>query len=235
MKFTLHKTIGLLVLIYSANSQNTQNRRNKGLINIKAVPKTQNKIGFSSSQSLQSLNQVEIDIEINLNGEITLFSANEKVPTNEGFFHGYNGEKVLNLLAIDENNMFGSIVNTKENTVTQFQPHINEKIEFRTVTVDEFVDIETDENLEMKDDSNSIHSEISMKRHNLLRRLSQNNQYNDGGDTIDVMVVWTKKAECGNSGLPSSCTLSEKTKSNMIGRIQLAVGKLNSFNTVISI
>ena len=97
------------------------------------------------------------------------------------------------------------------------------------------MDIETDENLEMKDDSNSIHSEISMKGHNLLRRLSQNNQYNDGGDTIDVMVVWTKKAECGNSGLPSSCTLSEKTKSNMIGRIQLAVGKLNSFNTVISI
>ena len=58
-----------------------------------------------------------------------------------------------------------------------------------------------------------------------MRRLSQNDKYNDLGDNIDVMVVWTKKAECRNSGQPKGCKLTERTKNDMIGRIKLAIGK----------
>jgi hypothetical protein len=52
--------------------------------------------------------------------------------------------------------------------------------------------------------------------------------FDDAGGTIDVMVVWTKLAECGNAGLLSGCIVTASTESMMRGRIDLAVAETNT-------
>merc|ERR1711862_669820 len=44
----------------------------------------------------------------------------------------------------------------------------------------------------------------------------------------DVMVVWTKRAECKNSGLSPGCTLTTQTRANMFAKINLAVDETNT-------
>ena len=56
----------------------------------------------------------------------------------------------------------------------------------------------------------------------------QRQLYDDSGATIDVMVVWTREAECVNSGLPKGCTLTAITETNMRGLIDLAVDETNT-------
>ena len=46
--------------------------------------------------------------------------------------------------------------------------------------------------------------------------------------TIDVMVVWTKKSECANSGLGAGCSLTTTTKNRMMALIELAVEETNT-------
>ena len=50
----------------------------------------------------------------------------------------------------------------------------------------------------------------------------------DLGGNIDVMVVWTKKAECVKSGLAAGCTLTDITENNMRGLIDLAIAETNT-------
>lgn len=50
----------------------------------------------------------------------------------------------------------------------------------------------------------------------------------DSGSTIDVMVVWTKKAECRKSNLAAGCTNTATTENNMRGLIALAVAETNT-------
>jgi len=52
--------------------------------------------------------------------------------------------------------------------------------------------------------------------------------YDDLGGNLDVMVVWTKKAECDLSGLPAGCTVTPATEANMLGLIDLAVLETNT-------
>jgi hypothetical protein len=56
--------------------------------------------------------------------------------------------------------------------------------------------------------------------------------YDDSGANIDVLVVWTKDAECKNSGLPKGCTLTAQTEANMRGLIDLAVTETNTAYTM---
>lgn len=52
--------------------------------------------------------------------------------------------------------------------------------------------------------------------------------FDDSGRTIDIMVVWTKAAECGNAGLNSGCSLNANTESKMRGLIDLAIEETNT-------
>lgn len=44
---------------------------------------------------------------------------------------------------------------------------------------------------------------------------------------IDVMIVWTKKAECSASGLSSACSVTSDTTFEIEGRIHLAIAETN--------
>ena len=57
---------------------------------------------------------------------------------------------------------------------------------------------------------------------------NQRRLYDNSGANIDIMVVWTKEAECLNSGLIKTCTLTSTTETNMRGRIDLAIAETNT-------
>ena len=61
-----------------------------------------------------------------------------------------------------------------------------------------------------------------------LRGNFRRSLYDDSGATIDVMVVWTKQAECLASKLISPCTLTATTENNIRGLIDLAVAETNT-------
>lgn len=52
--------------------------------------------------------------------------------------------------------------------------------------------------------------------------------YDDSGKNLDLMVLWTKKAECLQSDLPAGCELSHVTEDNMLALIDLAVEETNT-------
>ena len=75
----------------------------------------------------------------------------------------------------------------------------------------------------------------SRNQNHLYRSLRVDNRpnsrrqlYDDLGGNVDVLVVWTKKAECNNAGLPSGCTLTDATENKMRGLIDLAVAETNT-------
>jgi hypothetical protein len=61
-----------------------------------------------------------------------------------------------------------------------------------------------------------------------MRGDSSRQLFDNSGANIDIMVVWTKAAECGNAGLISSCTTTTTTESLMRGLIDLAIAETNT-------
>jgi hypothetical protein len=74
------------------------------------------------------------------------------------------------------------------------------------------------------------------KTHPSLRRNDQDENgrilYDDAGGNIDVMIIWTKAAECTKAGLPSGCVVSSTTESIMRGLIDLAIAETNTAFTL---
>jgi len=61
-----------------------------------------------------------------------------------------------------------------------------------------------------------------------IRGASFGDRHLQTGDTeIDVMVVWTAKAECKRANQPQDCTTNASTKSGMRGLIDLAIEETN--------
>jgi hypothetical protein len=52
--------------------------------------------------------------------------------------------------------------------------------------------------------------------------------YDNSGANIDIMVAWTRQAECAQSRLAWPCTLSAKTENSIRGLIDLAVMETNT-------
>ena len=52
--------------------------------------------------------------------------------------------------------------------------------------------------------------------------------FDNTGANIDIMVVWTKAAECGNAGLILGCTVTKATENLMRGLIDLAIAETNT-------
>jgi hypothetical protein len=72
------------------------------------------------------------------------------------------------------------------------------------------------------------HTHLSRSLRVDQRHISRRQLYDDLGGNVDVLVVWTKKAECNNAGLPSGCILTDATESKMRGLIDLAVAETNT-------
>jgi hypothetical protein len=81
-----------------------------------------------------------------------------------------------------------------------------------------------------QDNIRNLNAHNGTQTANQLRGLRGDSQRQLGiGDIVlDVLVVWTKNAECGESSLPASCTLDADTETMMRGRIATAISRSNT-------
>lgn len=87
---------------------------------------------------------------------------------------------------------------------------------------------ETDDSTrKLYDRTSPVVSSLNMRGSLLSAQQQRELIYDDSGSNLDVMVVWTKQAECAESGLSSGCTLTETTHANMKGLVDLAVYETN--------
>ncbi len=154
----------------------------------------------------------------------------------------------------EDRNMAGSLVDLTNHEVYQFY---NEHDGSVSVTItksnafypeldpddqDLMADIETtmdadhqgNRNLRRKSSSFSTPSshhvldEAAPKNHDIITTQEEGTRrLNDDGSILDVMVVWTKQAECMLSNLGEDCTLTSQSQAKMINRINLAVTETN--------
>lgn len=68
-------------------------------------------------------------------------------------------------------------------------------------------------------------------QHDEIIESKESRKLSDDGSVMDVMVVWTPKAECRSSGLSQGCTLTSQTESNMLSLVNLAITETNSAYT----
>jgi len=158
----------------------------------------------------------EIKFKLEPRGETVLFSALKEAPQQIGFFYGESndGKQAINLLSTKEDAIFGSIVDITKNQIYQFQPKHDGKIHMIHKDVAEFID-----------EGEPITKERGT---GIYHAGGIESTSNDDGSVIDIMIVWTKSAECTNSALPEDCVLTDVTRNNMIGKTQLAVAETNT-------
>jgi hypothetical protein len=60
-----------------------------------------------------------------------------------------------------------------------------------------------------------------------VRGISRSLEYDDSGKNIDIMVVWTRGAECRNSGKSQNCNPTSYTERNMMALVNLAIDETN--------
>ena len=171
-----------------------------------------------------------------------------------GYWYGEdaNNRSTFNYVQDDMGNVLGSLIDVADHTIFQFQ--IEDGIPSVIITDSaEFPD-ELDpvqpplpdherkllDNTSISIASSSKSSSATSMSHSTIKRdtISKSNLrlkssssrslFDDSGGNLDVMVVWDRDAECRNSGLSTSCTLTEETARNMRARIELAIQETNT-------
>ena len=165
-------------------------------------------------------------------------------------WHGNcSGGGTANFIKTNEGVMAGSVVDLETDEVCQLRANENsKKYEFECKKSSEFPDeadpveedgMESPESYDLttrhlsEGQGNSKNPSNSHLRGKFLgieddhRRLAD-----DLGGNLDVMVLWTTKAECRNSGFNQGCSLSSATKANMESLIDLAIDETNEAYTL---
>jgi hypothetical protein len=160
----------------------------------------------------------------NLMAETDLVSGNE----SNNYMHGENGNGSSIDVMEFPGGVFASINNVEDGNVIQIgvdgdgTPFADVIYEFPPEIEPHQFENVTDRNLATLNRKNENTREFYSAYSFASRRM------NDDIVSIDVMVVWTKKAECRNSKLSSSCSPTSTTSNNMIGRVNLAVQETNT-------
>lgn len=169
-------------------------------------------------------------------GEV--FDCNRELVSDENtYWQGVcDGGGEANFLQISMGNAaepttFGSY--QKDGKVCTVLPDANGETQFRCVDDDFGEESNLDGEIPDFLDGDGGELEESGNRHlfameHSIDSLNHRRMYDDSGSTIDILLVWTKKAECLNSGLPEGCTLTIQTNLNMLGLSFLAVAETNA-------
>jgi len=149
-----------------------------------------------------------------------------------GFFHGSSGGKSLNMHKNPKTrSVVGSMVDSDTNEIHQITTNSIGEMEVITKNVNDFID--DDDEMVIPVTRVGFFGGRNLVETPMLRsfraKLTDPRSLNDGnGDSIDVMVVWTKTAECKNSGLRLNCRLGLWTRENMMDKIHQAVDETNT-------
>lgn len=131
-----------------------------------------------------------------------------------------NGQMIGSIIDAEQNVVLQMRVDSEGNNFVQVTPSVNFPPE--ADPANEFLYIEneiTGRDLYLQSNSN----QDSLANHESVRRNT-----NETPTIIDIMVVWTKKSECANSGKGSGCIVNDLTEENMKDLIILAVQETNT-------
>jgi len=171
---------------------------------------------FLDTSYLDLLNAAEVEIQLE-EGRVSLFNTVPGMPQMKGFFYGQNEQQSANIYKDPESGIvFGSIVDSEKNEISQITTNSIGETEVITKSVDDFTD--EDESLKVPESKVAFFG---------ARNLRQSPRSLNDVNVIDVMVLWTRKAECSTSGLYVNCALTDQTRKNMFAKIHLAVDETN--------
>jgi len=141
----------------------------------------------------------------------------------KSFFYGKTDDGLVtaNMITYDKDDRkVASIVDEKNALVYQIFPDVHGNEIVRKTGANDFPpEIDPPD----EDDVTKIEGE-----NRLLQNVPEGvRNLQDDGSILDVMVVWTKQAECHNSGLAKGCTVDSTTMNNIRALIDLAVSETN--------
>jgi hypothetical protein len=173
----------------------------------------------------------EISIQLDVDGEIQEFvggsfqGGNNQQPQ----WYGSDGRFAMNLIEF-EGSTYGSY-SDNEFTYSISTDDEGNSIVTGKATADFPDELESDGESPSEGETNNG----SVRNLGLRARSSSSSFLNttqrqliaDEDTILDVMVVWTRNAECKNSGKSKGCQTTEATKTAMLGLIDLAVAETN--------
>ena len=180
-------------------------------------------------------------------GSTTSIDGSTALPANGYFFwHGESEDgSSLNYLKDTAGNVCGSVVDVAEGMVYQIQTELDGSTTVTMTSSNNFD--EEEEALGDQDEVGERKLQSSVERdsdgtpvftihnpnlsHNVEEQTnnsSRRNLYDDRGGNLDVMVVWTMKAECLHSGLAEGCMVTEATHAAMMTLVELAIEETNA-------
>jgi len=159
----------------------------------------------------------------------------------------------LSYLRSTEDQIFGSLVDVENDEVTQIRVSQGSPVAITTASSDFGEELEPPNEVEPKGRKLSLNTSMeasstagfhdneqdtstkSLQTDSMIQNLKDtilqqgmSRGLDDSGDVLDVMVVWTKDAECKNAGFVPGCTLTASTDSSMRALIDLAVEETNT-------
>ena len=138
----------------------------------------------------------------------------------------------------NDGKMVGSMVDVENNEIVQITYDDDGKMHALVKSVDEFPPEGHAHTEDMdKEDSfqkpfhperflHSSNSALEFSSSNMTNLISRNTAENEN-TIIDVLVAWTRKAECSQSGKSADCSVNDKTREKMEDLIDLAVLETN--------
>lgn len=135
------------------------------------------------------------------------------------FISGESTDGSFNLYQAPSGAMAGSIIDLRENTISQVKMSSRGKRCAKTRNISSFPD---------ERDSFELPTEISDANFVGDTSTIMRNGSGDEGDILDIMVPWTKQAECWNAGYEDEiCDVDEDTEEMMEALIELAIKETN--------
>ncbi|GFH53416.1 hypothetical protein CTEN210_09892 [Chaetoceros tenuissimus] len=123
--------------------------------------------------------------------------------------------------------VFGSIVDLDDNTVSSIQVDADGN-QFVTVTnSNDFPEEADPEDRRLLAEVDAEADSAATTVASIDKKLRGSRKLVDDGSVMDVLVLYTPKAECRNSGLAAGCTRTATTAANMKARIELAITETN--------
>lgn len=125
---------------------------------------------------------------------------------------GTNGMSEMTAVLQSDKTIAGSIVDPETGMVHQFVGTDGGELTFTSINGDKFAE----EGEPIGDEAPEDDADAALAGPGIEAR-----------SVMDVMVVWTKAAECANAGKSTSCSTSSSTTSKMRAKINLAIQETN--------
>ena len=188
-----------------------------------------------TTKNLEPENNKVLKLVVNADGRT--IKCNQKIGTGTYQWYGScdgDADDANFITRVDDSgkkSVYGSI--HVGNEICRIGPNINGQDEITCIPRADFK-AEDDARL-VPDDAEKLRILTSDTKFGFIRgethvslRGKERTLFDDSGDTIDTMVVWTKTAECGNAGLLPGCSVNATTQSLMRGLIDLAIAETNT-------